>query len=107
MEQYHGVELDPPVKTRFAVISTPVAVFSGGRDSESTLLWATRLADQAPQASLFLAPVVDHFAMFWGIRRSSSVSWANLSPTPNKACGPACLPCGLPHGRSPGTKLDV
>ncbi|MCU7726595.1 alpha/beta hydrolase [Actinoplanes sp. KI2] len=64
MPQYHGVELDPPVKTRFAEIDTPIAVFAGGRDFEGTRLWAARLADQAPQASLFVAPDADHFPMF-------------------------------------------
>ncbi|WP_203840345.1 alpha/beta fold hydrolase [Winogradskya humida] len=64
MEQYHGVELDPPVKTRFAEIGTPVAVFAGGRDFEGTQLWARRIADQAPTASLFTAPDADHYPMF-------------------------------------------
>ena len=64
MEHFHGVELDPPVKTRFAEIGTPVAVFAGGRDFEGTQLWARRLADQAPQAGLFVAPEADHSPMF-------------------------------------------
>lgn len=64
MEHNHGVELDPPVKTRFAEIGIPVAVFAGGRDFEGTQLWARRLADQAPRASLFVAPDADHSPMF-------------------------------------------
>ncbi len=64
MEHYHGVELDPPVKTRFAEIATPIAILVGGRDFEGTQLWANRLANQAPQASLLVAPEADHFPMF-------------------------------------------
>jgi pimeloyl-ACP methyl ester carboxylesterase len=64
MQDYHGVELDPPVKTRFSEIATPIAVFSGGRDFEGTQLWARRLADQAPRASLLEVPEADHFPMF-------------------------------------------
>lgn len=63
METYHGVELDPPVKTRFAEISTPVSVLVGERDFQGTQLWARRLADQAPDATLRVLPDADHFPM--------------------------------------------
>ncbi|NUT32494.1 MAG: alpha/beta hydrolase [Hamadaea sp.] len=64
LEHYYGVELDPPVKTRFAEITTPVSVLVGGRDFRGTALWAERLAKQAPNATLTVLPEADHFAMF-------------------------------------------
>ena len=63
MEHYYGVELDPPVKTRFSEIGVPVAVLVGSRDFEGTQLWARRLADQSAQASLLVASEADHFPM--------------------------------------------
>ncbi|MEU8076813.1 alpha/beta hydrolase [Catellatospora citrea] len=63
LAQYHGVELDPPVKTRFAEIATPISVLVGGRDFEGTALWARRLAAQAPDASLTVVAEADHFPM--------------------------------------------
>lgn len=63
MEVAHGVELDPPIQTRFAELTTPVSVLVGGRDFQGTQLWAKRLADQAPNATLQVLPEADHFAM--------------------------------------------
>lgn len=60
MEQYHGVELNPPVKTRFAEIEPPIAALVGGRDFEGTQLWAKRLAEQAKQVTLLVVPEADH-----------------------------------------------
>lgn len=64
LEDYRGTELDPPVKTRFAEIAGPIDVIVGGRDFESTRLWARRLANEAPNASLTVVPEADHFPMF-------------------------------------------
>lgn len=61
--EYLGRELDPPVKTRFAEITTPVSVLLGGRDFQGTALWARRLANQAPSATLTVIPDADHFPM--------------------------------------------
>lgn len=58
-----GAELDPPVKARFAELTVPVDVVVGGRDFASTRLWARRLAEQAPRASLIEVPGGDHFPM--------------------------------------------
>ncbi|GIF99068.1 alpha/beta fold hydrolase [Catellatospora citrea] len=63
LEHYHGTELDPPVKTRFAEVTTPISVLVGGRDFEGTALWARRLADQAPDAGLTVVAEADHFPM--------------------------------------------
>lgn len=63
LEDYLGFELDPPVKTRFGEIGTPISVLVGGHDFESTRLWARRIADQAPDASLTVLPEADHFPM--------------------------------------------
>lgn len=62
-EDYLGTELDPPVKTRFAEITTPISVVVGGRDFEGTRLWAQRIASQAPDATLTILPEADHFPM--------------------------------------------
>jgi pimeloyl-ACP methyl ester carboxylesterase len=62
-EDYLGRELDPPVKSRFAEISTPISVVVGGHDFEATRLWARRIVDQAPHATLTLLPDADHFPM--------------------------------------------
>ncbi|WP_279580121.1 alpha/beta fold hydrolase [Fodinicola feengrottensis] len=64
METAHGMELDPPVKTRFAEIVPPIAVFTGGRDFDGTQLWARRLADQAKEATLLVVPEADHSPIF-------------------------------------------
>jgi len=64
MDVYHGLELDPPVKTRFAEIETPVSVLIGERDFQGSQLWARRLAAQAPQADLTVIPGADHMPMF-------------------------------------------
>jgi pimeloyl-ACP methyl ester carboxylesterase len=61
--EYLGRELDPPVKTRFAEITTPVSVLLGGRDFQGTALWARRLVNQAPRATLTVIPDADHFPM--------------------------------------------
>ncbi len=63
LQHYFGTELDPPVKTRFKEISTPISVLVGGRDFRGTALWAQRIVDQAPDASLTIIPEADHFAM--------------------------------------------
>lgn len=63
LEDYLGRELDPPVKTRFGEIATPLSVLVGGRDFESTRLWADRIVRQAPAASLTVMPEADHFPM--------------------------------------------
>jgi pimeloyl-ACP methyl ester carboxylesterase len=62
-EDYLGSELDPPVKHRFSEISAPISVVVGGHDFEGTRLWAQRIADQAPHATLTLLPDADHFPM--------------------------------------------
>lgn len=64
MEVYHGLELDPPVKTRFAEITTPISVLIGERDFQGSQLWARRLAAQAPNADLTVVPHADHMPMF-------------------------------------------
>ena len=61
--EYLGRELDPPVKSRFAEITTPISVLLGGRDFQGTALWARRLANQAPSATLTVIPDADHFPM--------------------------------------------
>jgi 3-oxoadipate enol-lactonase len=61
--EYLGRELDPPVKTRFAEITTPISVLLGGRDFTGTALWARRLVNQAPSATLTVIPEADHFPM--------------------------------------------
>jgi pimeloyl-ACP methyl ester carboxylesterase len=63
LEDYLGSELDPPVKNRFSEIATPVSVLVGGRDFESTRLWAERIVSQAPATSLTMIPEADHFPM--------------------------------------------
>ena len=63
LEDPLGGELDPPVKTRFGEIATPVSVLVGGRDFKSTKLWAQRIARQAPDANLTVIPDADHFPM--------------------------------------------
>ena len=63
LEDYLGGELEPPVKTRFSEITTPISVLVGGRDFEGTRLWAERIVSQAPVASLTVIPEADHFPM--------------------------------------------
>jgi len=63
-EVYYGLELDPPVKTRFAELKTPVSVLIGERDFQGSQLWARRLADHAPDADLTIIPAADHMPMF-------------------------------------------
>jgi pimeloyl-ACP methyl ester carboxylesterase len=63
LEEYLGCELDPPVKTRFGEIATPISVLVGERDFESTRLWARRMVNQAPEAILVVIPEADHFPM--------------------------------------------
>ncbi|WUK70820.1 alpha/beta hydrolase [Kribbella sp. NBC_00359] len=64
MDVYHGLELDPPVKTRFAELETPISVLIGERDFQGSQLWARRLATQAPNADLTVIPAADHMPMF-------------------------------------------
>jgi pimeloyl-ACP methyl ester carboxylesterase len=61
--QYLGRELDPPVKTRLHEIATPITVLIGERDFRGTQLWAQRIADRAPNATLTAIPDADHFPM--------------------------------------------
>lgn len=63
LEDYLGTELDPPVKERFEEITTPISVLVGGHDFESTRLWARRIVEQAPDASLTILAEADHFPM--------------------------------------------
>jgi pimeloyl-ACP methyl ester carboxylesterase len=63
LDEYLGVELEPPIKTRFAEITVPIAVIVGGRDFEGTRLWARRIVEQAARASLLVVPEADHFPM--------------------------------------------
>ncbi len=63
LEDYLGSELDPPVKTRFDEITTPISVLVGGRDFQSTRLWANRIVSQAAAATLTMIPEADHFPM--------------------------------------------
>jgi 3-oxoadipate enol-lactonase len=63
LEDYLGSELDPPVKTRFGEIATPISVVVGGHDFESTRLWAERIVRQAPTTSFTMIPEADHFPM--------------------------------------------
>jgi 3-oxoadipate enol-lactonase len=64
LEDYLGSELDPPVKTRFHEIASPISVLVGGHDFEATRLWAKRMVEQAPDATLTIVPEADHFPMF-------------------------------------------
>jgi pimeloyl-ACP methyl ester carboxylesterase len=64
MDEYHGLELDPPVKTRFAELEMPISVLIGERDFLGSQLWAHRLAAQAPKADLTVVPAADHMPMF-------------------------------------------
>jgi pimeloyl-ACP methyl ester carboxylesterase len=64
MPVHHGIELDPPIKHRFAELTTPISVLIGGRDFDGTQLWGHRLAAQAPHAELTLLPEADHMPMF-------------------------------------------
>jgi 3-oxoadipate enol-lactonase len=61
--EYLGRELDPPVRTRFREIATPISVLLGGRDFKGTALWAQRLVNQAPSATLTVIPEADHYPM--------------------------------------------
>jgi pimeloyl-ACP methyl ester carboxylesterase len=63
LEDYLGRELDPPVKTRFSEITAPISVLVGGHDFEASRLWAQRIVNQAPDASLTLLAEADHFPM--------------------------------------------
>jgi 3-oxoadipate enol-lactonase len=63
LEDYLGRELEPPVKTRFGEIATPISVLVGGRDFETTRLWAERIVSQAPATSRTMIPEADHFPM--------------------------------------------
>jgi pimeloyl-ACP methyl ester carboxylesterase len=64
MDEYHGIELTPPVKARFAEIETPVSIVVGTADYAGTQLWARRLATQAPRATLHVLAGADHYPMF-------------------------------------------
>jgi len=61
--RYLGTELDPPVKTRFDEIATPISVLVGARDFLGIQLWGRRLAAQAPNATLTTFPGGDHLMM--------------------------------------------
>ncbi|WP_112239082.1 alpha/beta fold hydrolase [Kribbella monticola] len=64
MPEYHGLELNPPIKTRFDELKPPISIFIGNRDFQATQLWAHRLATQAPNATLTTVPTADHMPMF-------------------------------------------
>jgi 3-oxoadipate enol-lactonase len=63
LENYLGTELDPPVRTRFAEITTPISVLVGARDFTGIQLWGRRLASQAPNATFTALPAGDHLMM--------------------------------------------
>jgi 3-oxoadipate enol-lactonase len=62
-EHYFGRELDPPVKTRFSEITVPVSVLVGAHDLANTRLWAQRIANEVPEATLTVLAEADHFPM--------------------------------------------
>lgn len=62
-ERYFGRELDPPLNTRFSEITVPISVLVGGRDLAYSRLWAQRIVDQAPDATLTVLDDADHFPM--------------------------------------------
>jgi non-heme chloroperoxidase len=64
MEVWNGAELDPPVKHRFAELTTPLSVLVGARDFQGTQQWARRLAGEAPYAELEILDEADHMPMF-------------------------------------------
>lgn len=82
LEDYLGTELDPPVKTRFAEIATPVSVVVGERDFRGTQLWAQRIVTQAPNASLTVLPEADHFPMLSAPREFERLVLDALQQTP-------------------------
>jgi pimeloyl-ACP methyl ester carboxylesterase len=79
--EYLGRELDPPVKTRLHEIAAPISVLVGGRDFRGTQLWAHRIADRAPNATLTVIPEADHFPMS-PRRNSSNASCVTRSDSP-------------------------
>lgn len=78
LEESLGTELDPPVKTRFREITTPVDVVAGGHDFQATQLWARRIAEQAPNATLTVIPEADHFPMLSAPRQFEEIVRAAL-----------------------------
>jgi pimeloyl-ACP methyl ester carboxylesterase len=62
-DDYFGRELEPPVKTRFREITVPVSVLVGEHDLANTRLWAQRVADEVPDATLTVLAGADHFPM--------------------------------------------
>ncbi|TDU84225.1 pimeloyl-ACP methyl ester carboxylesterase [Kribbella voronezhensis] len=64
MTEYYGLELDPPIKTRFTELEPPISVLIGHRDFQATQLWAQRLTAQTPNATLTTIPTADHMPMF-------------------------------------------
>lgn len=87
MTEDNARELDPPVKTRFAEIAVPVAVLVGARDFEGTRLWADRIADEVPQATLSVIPEADHMPMFSApaaFQQFVSHVLSERAPTPNR-----------------------
>jgi 3-oxoadipate enol-lactonase len=80
--EYLGRELDPPVKTRFREITTPVSVLLGGRDFTGTALWAHRLVNQAPSATLTVIPQADHFPMLSAPQEFERIIRELLQPAP-------------------------
>lgn len=63
LDDYLGVELDPPIKTRLDELSVPVTVLVGEHDFHSTILWARRLVREIADAELEVLPGADHFPM--------------------------------------------
>ncbi|GAA3230875.1 alpha/beta fold hydrolase [Dactylosporangium siamense] len=81
LEESLGYELDPPVKTRFRELTTPISVVVGGHDFEGTRLWAQRLAEQAPDATLSVIAEGDHFPMLSAPEEFSRIVLAALRQT--------------------------
>jgi 3-oxoadipate enol-lactonase len=86
--EYLGRELDPPVKTRFGEITTPISVLLGGRDFTGTALWAQRLVNQAASATLTVIPEADHFPMLSAPQQFERIMRELLQPAPTATSRP-------------------
>jgi 3-oxoadipate enol-lactonase len=92
LEDYLGSELDPPVKTRFAEIATPISVLVGEHDFEGTRLWAQRIVNQAPNASLTVLPEADHFPMLSAPQQFERILREALRKPPVSAASDTAAP---------------
>lgn len=63
LDEYLGVELDPPVARRLSEIRVPVSVLSGKHDFQGTQLWSKRLAREIEGATLTELDEGDHYTM--------------------------------------------